>query len=144
MNFQLKAHDLDLDDVVSALLRAAASLVDGQSVDLGDVAASLDRGSLTLLLAAIAHAGGSHDQREETTDLDSRITLLGDKAPRSWPGAPHLARLERVPCPPRPQLRRLPEFAGTRDSAHPLLQARLQAFVVGQYAEGRSCGRSPS
>ncbi len=44
------------------LLRAAASLADGQPVDLGDVSAGLDRVALTLLLAAIAHAGGSHDQ----------------------------------------------------------------------------------
>jgi hypothetical protein len=43
-----------------------------------------------------------------------------------------------VPYPPRPQLRPLPEFIGTRDSAHPVLQARLETFVVGQYAEGRS------
>lgn len=43
-----------------------------------------------------------------------------------------------MPYPPRPQLRPLPEFAGTRDSTHPLLQARLEAFIVGQYVEGRS------
>lgn len=43
-----------------------------------------------------------------------------------------------MPHPPRPTPRPLPEFAGTRDSAHPLLQARLEAFNVGQYAEGRS------
>jgi len=43
-----------------------------------------------------------------------------------------------VPYPPRPQLRPLQEFAGTRDSAHPRLQARLEAFIVGQYTEGRS------
>lgn len=51
------------------LLRAAASLADGQPVDLGDVAAGLDRPNLTLLLAAIAHAGGSHDQ---VVSLDGR------------------------------------------------------------------------
>lgn len=46
-----------------------------------------------------------------------------------------------MPYPPRPQLRPLPEFAGTartgtigdRD-----LQARLEAFVIAQYAAGRS------
>jgi predicted transcriptional regulator len=43
-----------------------------------------------------------------------------------------------VPYPSRPQLRPLPEFTGTRDSAHPLLQARLEAYVVTAYAEGRS------
>jgi hypothetical protein len=42
------------------LLRAAASLADGQPVDLGDLAAGLDRAALELLLAAVAHAGGSH------------------------------------------------------------------------------------
>lgn len=42
------------------LLRAAASLADGQPVDLGDLAAGLDRAALALLLAAVAHAGGSH------------------------------------------------------------------------------------
>jgi hypothetical protein len=42
------------------LLRAAASLADGQPVDLGDLAAGLDRDGLALVLAAVAHAGGSH------------------------------------------------------------------------------------
>ena len=42
------------------LLRAAASLAEGQPVDLGDLAAGLDRAALGLLLAAVAHAGGSH------------------------------------------------------------------------------------
>nr|WP_211661811.1 helix-turn-helix domain containing protein [Modestobacter muralis] len=35
-------------------------------------------------------------------------------------------------------MRSLPEFAGTRDGAHPLLQARLEAFIVASYREGRS------
>lgn len=43
-----------------------------------------------------------------------------------------------VPYPPRPQLRPRPEFAGTRDSAHPLLQERLEAFIVDTYLKGRS------
>ncbi|MPQ98122.1 helix-turn-helix domain containing protein [Modestobacter sp. I12A-02628] len=43
-----------------------------------------------------------------------------------------------MPYPPRPQLRPRPEYAGTRYSAHPLLQARLDAFIVERYAEGRS------
>lgn len=42
------------------LLRAAASLADGQPVDLGDLAAGLGRDGLILLLAAVAHAAGSH------------------------------------------------------------------------------------
>jgi hypothetical protein len=46
------------------LLRAASSIAEGHPVVLGDLAAGLDRPALTLLLAAIAHAEGSHDQRE--------------------------------------------------------------------------------
>ena len=46
------------------LLRAAASLADGRPVDLGDAASGLDRRHLQLLLAAISHAGGSHEQRD--------------------------------------------------------------------------------
>jgi hypothetical protein len=44
------------------LLRAAASLADGQPVDLGDLAAGVDRDGLALVLAAVAHAGGSHGE----------------------------------------------------------------------------------
>jgi len=43
------------------LLRAAASLADGQPVDLADLTAGVDRAELTLLLAAVAHAAGSHE-----------------------------------------------------------------------------------
>lgn len=46
--------------------------------------------------------------------------------------------LRVVPYPPRPQLQPRPEFAGTRNSAHPLLQERLEAFIVATYREGRS------
>lgn len=40
--------------------------------------------------------------------------------------------------PPRPQLRPLSQFAGTRDSQHPALRARLEAYIVTAYTEGRS------
>lgn len=68
------------------VLRAAAGLADGQPVDLADLATGLDRPSLILLLAAIAHAGGSHEHREEITD-EQGIVRLGDKVPPlvSWP-----------------------------------------------------------
>ena len=70
------------------VLRAAASLVDGQPLNLGDVASGLDRRGLSLLLAAIAHAGGSHEHREETFDPDRGITYLGDKVPPLMPWPP--------------------------------------------------------
>ncbi|MCO7219512.1 hypothetical protein [Klenkia sp. PcliD-1-E] len=46
------------------LLHAAASLADSRPLDLGDTASGLDRQHLQLLLAAISHAGGSHEQRD--------------------------------------------------------------------------------
>ena len=42
------------------VLRAAASIAEGHPVDLGDLAAGLDRDDLALLLPAVAHARGSH------------------------------------------------------------------------------------
>jgi hypothetical protein len=58
------------------LLHAAASIAEGHPVDLGDLAAGLDRRALTLVLAAIAHAAGSHEQHP---------------IPRALGGVPHPA-----------------------------------------------------
>jgi len=68
------------------VLRAAASIADGRPIDLGDLAAGLDRRALTLLLAAIAHAAGSHDHRRLTYDGDG-IARPGDPLPPlvAWP-----------------------------------------------------------
>jgi hypothetical protein len=52
------------------LLRVAASLADGQPVDLADLTAGVDREELTLLLAALAHAAGSHEHRDVVRDDD--------------------------------------------------------------------------
>lgn len=46
-----------------------------------------------------------------------------------------------MPYPPRPQLRPLPVFAGTARTGtvpSPELQAHLEAFVLTEYASGRS------
>ena len=47
-----------------AVLRVAVSLADGRPVDLADVAVALGRRALELVLAALAHAAGSHDHRD--------------------------------------------------------------------------------
>jgi hypothetical protein len=52
------------------LLRAAASLAEGQPVDLADLTAGLDRAELVLLLAALAHAAGSHEHSDVVRDGD--------------------------------------------------------------------------
>jgi hypothetical protein len=41
----------------------AVGLADGRPVDLADVVVALDRRTLGLVLAALAHAAGSHDYR---------------------------------------------------------------------------------
>ena len=49
-------------------LMVAASLAEDVPVVLGDVVPGLDRANLELLLAAIAHAGGSHQHSGMTFD----------------------------------------------------------------------------
>jgi hypothetical protein len=68
------------------LLRAAASLAEGQPVDLADLTAGLDREELTLLLAALAHAAGSHEHHDVVRDGDGLSQdgpLLGPVV--AWP-----------------------------------------------------------
>ncbi len=64
-----------------AVLRVAVSLADGRPVDLADVAVALDRRTLGLVLAALAHAAGSHDHRAPAPaghgpDTDARLGAL--------------------------------------------------------------------
>lgn len=74
------------------VLRIAASLLHtGIAVSLSDVLPGLDREVLSLVLAAVAHAGGSHEHSELVTterDLDgqprqARLVQLGSLYP--WP-----------------------------------------------------------
>ena len=68
------------------LLRAAASLADGQPVDLADLTAGVDRAELTLLLAAVAHAAGSHEHADVTREAGGPAqdgSLLGPVV--AWP-----------------------------------------------------------
>ncbi|WP_200939163.1 hypothetical protein [Modestobacter sp. Leaf380] len=69
------------------ILRAAASIADGQALDLGDVASGLDRQHLQLLLAAIAHTGGSHEHRTQDFYPHTGAVFLSDPLPslQSWP-----------------------------------------------------------
>lgn len=68
------------------VLHAAASIADGHPVDLGDLVSRLDRRTLTLVLAAIAHAAGSYDHRRVSFG-DNGFPYLGDRLPAlvGWP-----------------------------------------------------------
>ena len=56
------------------VLRIAASLVSSQSpVSLGDELPGLSRGDLELVLAAVAHASGSHQHSDMLIDLDAGV-----------------------------------------------------------------------
>jgi hypothetical protein len=68
------------------LLRAAASLADGQPIDLADLTAGVDRQELILLLAALAHAAGSHEHHDVVRDEDG-APLAGSLAGPvvAWP-----------------------------------------------------------
>ena len=70
------------------VLHAAASIADGHPIDLGDLAAGLDRRALTLVLAAIAHAAGSHEHHHTARDPDG-VPHPGGRLPPlvPWPQA---------------------------------------------------------
>lgn len=67
------------------VLTVVAALVDGRPVDdLADVLAGLDRQHLTLVLAASAHAAGSHDQVDVIRHGD-QLALVDQPALIPWP-----------------------------------------------------------
>ena len=68
------------------VLHAAASIADGYPVDLGDLAAGLDRRALTLVLAAIADAAGSHEHTATSATAPTASPTLAARYRRSCPG----------------------------------------------------------
>lgn len=66
-------------------LLLVASIAGNEPVVLSDVVPGLDRNILELVLAAIAHAGGSHEHSDVKTDADGMITSFGGKLPSLYP-----------------------------------------------------------
>jgi len=67
------------------LLRIAASMgADDAAVNLGDCLTGLDRPTLHLVLAAVAHAAGGHQHREVTTNPNGTITMTTTGSPHPW------------------------------------------------------------
>ncbi|PRZ34788.1 hypothetical protein CLV47_12320 [Antricoccus suffuscus] len=67
------------------VLRIVASLAGGVPVRLDEVS-GLDRGTLDLVLAAIAHAGGSHEQSDAAIDpVSGKFAILRLDSLHPWP-----------------------------------------------------------
>lgn len=67
------------------VLAVAGALVSGLALpDLGDVLAGLDRAHLVLVLAALAHAGGSHEQVDARVD-GGRLVFRRLSPVVAWP-----------------------------------------------------------
>lgn len=63
----------------------AASLGADTTVALGDMLASLDRGHLSLILAAVAHAGGGNQHSRLEESPDGSMNLVGEETLHPWP-----------------------------------------------------------
>ena len=67
------------------LLRIAASIGSTDAtVNLSDCLTGLDRPRLQVVLAAIAHAAGSHEHREVTRRSDGTLALTTPGSPHPW------------------------------------------------------------
>lgn len=78
------------------VLALAASLAGGAPIDLSDAVSGLDRETLDLVLAAIAHAGGSHEHRVMGTRT-FRNTQTGEPVEREWPSDEAMGSLHPWP-----------------------------------------------
>lgn len=70
------------------ILQLVAALLETRPIDLGDIAAGVDRYHLQLTLAAIVHAGGSHQHSNVEFDLDAGVMRSHGYHPSlyPWPG----------------------------------------------------------
>ena len=68
------------------LLRIVASLAGGQPVNLGANLPGLDRDAMSLVLAAVAHANGSHEHTDIRIDHERGVASLADTCRPCTPG----------------------------------------------------------
>ena len=69
------------------VLALVAALIDAQPVEIVDVVSGLDRQHLDLVLAALAHAGGSHEHAAVVIDPDGAAHLSRPGSLHPWPSA---------------------------------------------------------
>lgn len=70
----------------------AASLIGEERVNLAEVMTGLDRASMDLVLAALAHANGSHQDSDIAFDDDGRPRIIRPGPLHSWPSIADQAR----------------------------------------------------
>lgn len=73
-----------------SMLRIIASIGGGAPVDLSDELSGLDRVNLKLVLAAVSHAGGSHEHSEFIENPDGTHSFGRQKALYPWPAEPRV------------------------------------------------------
>lgn len=79
------------------LLFVVASLLDERPLDVVDIVTGLDRQNLHLVLAAFAHAGGSHTATAlEHVNGTVRFSTPGALVP--WPDSPTVGRSSSAPA----------------------------------------------
>jgi hypothetical protein len=67
------------------LLAISASLAGGRPVDLSDTLSGLDRDTVVLVLAAVAHASGSHEHADMVIDHDRGVGFARGRLPSLYP-----------------------------------------------------------
>ena len=83
----LHAHSGVLSGGERRVLDVVAALLDETPIAITDVVAGLDRANLRLVLAALAHAGGSHEHADVVVDVDGIAHLTRPGPLIAWPTA---------------------------------------------------------
>jgi hypothetical protein len=82
-----------LSEAERRVLAIVASLAGGDPVDLPDAVTGLDRTTLRLVLAAVAHAAGSHQDPHLVYDYDEAVAVQRGRLPSVCPWPDELASL---------------------------------------------------
>ncbi len=110
------------------LLRIVASLADGPPVDLGANLPGLDRDAMSLVLAAMAHANGSHEHADIRIDHERGVAVVGGRLPSLHPWPDNVQGAIVNSQPPRPAQDPLPDL--------PLIREELLCEIEQRHRDG--------